>query len=225
MKSLSLAASVMAMNHSALGDEMRASDAAGIDLFHWDIMDGHFVPNMTFGAAALRDLRSVTNKEFDTHLMVTNPAQWIDDFAKAGSNAITFHAELDDLDIIALAQKIRAHGIQAGLAFNPDTPLDHVPQDVFAHIDRILIMTVFPGFGGQAFIDQSAKIQQAVLLKQRFPHLCIAVDGGINLDTAPIAIKAGADLLVSGSALNKASSQADFITAIKQQAIAAGALA
>lgn len=214
MHQFSVAASVMAMNQSALGDEIRATDAAGIDMFHWDIMDGHFVPNMTFGSAALRDLRAVTNKPFDTHLMVSDPARWIADFAKAGSNAITFHAELNT-DIITLAETIRSHSVKAGLAFNPDTALDSVNDSVFAHIDRILIMTVQPGFGGQAFIDQSAKIRQAVAIKQRHPHLDISVDGGINLQTGLLAIEAGADILVSGSALNKAESQQDFITTLK----------
>lgn len=213
MHNLSVAASVMAMDHSALGDEIRTSDAAGVNIFHWDIMDGHFVPNMTFGPDAVKSLRKVTEKPFDTHLMVSDPDRWIDVFADAGSDAITFHAELP-VNHIALANKIRSLGIRAGLAFNPDTDLNHVSREVFEHLDLVLVMTVHPGFGGQKFIDQSDKIRQLVAWRNKENHFDISVDGGINLDTAPIAIKAGADILVSGSALNKAASQRDFITAL-----------
>lgn len=217
MQNFSVAASVMAMDHSALGDEIRACDMAGVDIFHWDIMDGHFVPNMTFGSDIVKALRPVTEKPFDTHLMVTDPERWIDIFADAGSDAITFHAELP-VDHIELANKIRSHGIKAGLAFNPDTALNHIHPEVFAHLDIILIMTVHPGFGGQSFIDQSDKIRQAVTLRDRYPLLDISVDGGINLHTAPVALQAGADILVSGSALIKAESRKDFILSLKQGA-------
>lgn len=215
MHNLSLAASVMAMNQLSLGDDIRTIEAAGIDIFHWDIMDGHFVPNMTFGPATIQAARPLTQKPFDVHLMVSEPAAWIDVFAKAGSNSLTFHQEATN-DITSLAAKIRSHGVKAGLAFNPDTQLDAVDDAVFAHIDRILIMTVNPGFGGQTFIDQSAKIRQAKEIQTRHTHLDIMVDGGINDTNAHLSIQAGANILVSGSALMKAAMPSQFISSIKE---------
>lgn len=214
MRKISLAASVIAMNPASLGDDIRALEVEGVDLFHLDIMDGHFVPNMTFGPATVKALRPLTDKEFDVHLMVTDPAQWIAAFADAGADVLSFHAEAVT-DIVAVATMIREHGIKAGLAVNPATKLDTIDDTVFTHIDRLLIMTVNPGFGGQAFIDQSDKIAYAASLQSRFPHMDIMVDGGINLETAPHVIENGAQLLVSGSALMNAASRPAFMAAIK----------
>jgi ribulose-phosphate 3-epimerase len=214
MSSLLIAASVLAADPACLGDEIGALEAAGVDLFHLDIMDGHFVPNLTFGPHVVKALRKFSAKEFDVHLMVTDPAQWIDAFADAGANAITFHAEVVT-DIAALAQTIRAKNIKAGLAFNPATPITSIDEKIFALIDRVLIMTVNPGFGGQAFIDQSDKINQVAALQKKY-DFDIMVDGGITLETAKIVAAAGANLLVSGNALMKSADRAAFIAQMKQ---------
>lgn len=204
----------MAADATRLGDAVRALTAAGIDIFHWDIMDGHFVPNMTFGPSVVKALRPVTDVHFDVHLMVTNPEKWIDGFADAGADCITFHVEVNS-DIPALAAKLKSRNIKVGLAFNPATPLSSVAPEMFAHIDRILIMTVNPGFGGQAFIDQSDKIRAAAELKKQFPQLDIMVDGGINTETGKTAAQCGATSLVSGSALMNSPSHKDFIDTLR----------
>ncbi|MDB5478059.1 MAG: ribulosephosphate 3-epimerase [Alphaproteobacteria bacterium] len=201
----------MAMDTARLGDEIAALDTAGADIFHWDIMDGHFVPNLTFGPAVTKAVRQVTEKEFDVHLMVTNPAQWIDIFIDAGAENISFHAETQT-DALALVRKIKAANCKPGLALNPETSLDDINAEILAEIDRLLIMTVKPGFGGQKFIDQSDKIKQAAAT---YPYLDIMVDGGINLETAKTCCTAGATSLVSGSALCHSADRAGFIAALK----------
>jgi len=191
-------------------------DALGIDIFHLDIMDGHFVPNLTFGPHVIKALRPLTKKTFDVHLMVTDPAHWVDAFADAGANLISFHAELK-IDHAALANTIRNKNIKAGLAFNPGTDLSAVDESLFAQIDQILIMTVNPGFGGQAFIDQSAKIKQAAALRHKYPQLDIMIDGGINPETAKTVRNAGATILVSGNALLKSNDRAVTLAQLKGQ--------
>jgi ribulose-phosphate 3-epimerase len=194
-----LFASVMACDAARLHDGMAACARAGVNGFHWDIMDGHFVPNMTFGPHVVRDLRRSTALPFDVHLMVTDPHMWLDVFCDAGANSITIHAECT-----AAAQCIdtlRARHVGVGLALNPQTPLGHIGATLLEKIDRILIMTVQPGFGGQSMIDQTDKIRAAAVLKKQFPHLDIMVDGGINATTAPGILAAGATTLVSGSAI------------------------
>ena len=190
----------MAADPACLGDEIRAMTHAGADAFHWDIMDGHFVPNLTFGPDHVKRLRSATAAFFDVHLMTTNPERWIDAFAAAGADAISFHAELPQ-DLLPIAKQIQTHDIGIGIALNPETPLDAVSPELLAHADRLLIMTVRPGFGGQAYIDQSDKIREAAKLRKDKPHLQIVVDGGINDKTAKAATDAGATVLVSGSYL------------------------
>ena len=214
MPSPFIAASVLACDPARLGEEIKTLEAAGIDLFHLDIMDGHFVPNLTFGPHVVKALRVLTRKEFDVHLMVTAPAQWVAAFAEAGADALTFHAEIPQ-DILALLNAIKAKNIKAGLAFNPSTSLDSIDEKIFAAVDRVLIMTVNPGFGGQGFIDQSNKIRQAVALQKKYPF-DIMIDGGITSDTGKIAIAAGANSLVSGNALLQSPDRAAFIAQLKQ---------
>jgi ribulose-phosphate 3-epimerase len=206
-----IAASVMAADTAYLADEITAVTAANVDIFHWDIMDGHFVPNFTFGPAVVKELRPHTDVPFDIHLLVTNPSAWLDIFIDAGANAISFHIEAEN-NPMQLIEKLKQNNIQAGLVFNPETQLDIVSDDIFNALDRVVIMTVKPGFGGQAFIDQTAKIKT---LAQKFPHLDIMVDGGINAITAPQAIAAGATTLVSGSALFNSDNRKAFINTLK----------
>jgi ribulose-phosphate 3-epimerase len=206
-----IAASVLAANSGRLADELSAMTDAGADFFHWDIMDGHFVPNLSFGPHIVKNLRPLTNKIFDVHLMVNHPSDWIDAFADAGADCISFHTETV-ADTFKLIEKIKARDIIVGLAINPDTNLNTIDDDVFKEIDRVLIMTVRPGFGGQEFIDQSAKIKT---IHAKYPKLDIMVDGGINLETAPIVLAAGATSLVTGSALFNAPDKKEFIAQLK----------
>lgn len=207
-----IAASVLAADFGHLHDDLSAVERAGVDLLHWDVMDGHFVPNISFGPAVIASMRKATDIFFDVHLMVQDPAKWIDPVIDAGANAVSFHAE-NDGDLFALVDRIKRRNIAAGLAINPGTSLDAIDPALLGMMDRVIVMTVAPGFGGQKFIDQSEKI---AALRARFPELNIVVDGGVNTDTAAIAIAAGATTLVTGSALFHAADRAAFIAQIKQ---------
>lgn len=188
---------MIAADGARLADSMMAMERAGADLWHWDIMDGHFVPNLTFGPATVKACRAVSALEFDVHLMVSEPAKWIAPFADAGANIFNVHLEADT-DIFSLVAQIKKCGCRAGLVLNPETSLDDVPSNLWAQIDRLFVMSVNPGFGGQGFIDVSEKIRAA---RKKFPMMDIAVDGGINPKTAPIVRLAGATTLISGSDL------------------------
>jgi len=211
MTSPFIAASVLAADFGRLDDDLSAMDAAGVDLFHWDMMDGHFVPNISFGPAVMKALRGTTKKPFDVHLMVTNPIQWIDAVIDAGADHISFHVEAV-ADPMLLIKKIKDKNIGVGLALNPDTIIDNIASEIFTELNRVVVMTVNPGFGGQKFIDQSMKIK---MIRAQYPHLDIMVDGGVNIETAAIVIEAGATTLVTGSALFNASDKAKFISTIK----------
>lgn len=165
------------------------------DGIHFDVMDGHFVPNLTFGAGVMQWLKTKTC--FDAHLMVENPDIFIGDFAKAGTSSLSIHGEQTP-HVHRSLQLIKSHGMQAGIAINPATSFEFA-KEAIAFADFVLVMSVNPGFGGQQFIPQS--IEKIQTIKKYFPEKIIQVDGGINDKTAPLAIRAGADWLVSGSYL------------------------
>ena len=216
---IKIAPSILSADFSRLGEEVRAIDRAGADYIHVDVMDGHFVPNITIGPLVVDALRKVTAKPLDVHLMIENPDRYIADFAKAGADIITIHQEAV-AHLHRSVQLIKSLGKQAGVSLNPATPVETLDV-ILDELDLVLVMSVNPGFGGQAFIPSA--LDKIRALRQRITQRGLAtelqVDGGIKVDNIREVVAAGADVLVAGSAVFHANDYAATITALRERAV------
>jgi ribulose-phosphate 3-epimerase len=210
-----IAPSILSADFSRLGEEIKAVEKAGADLIHVDVMDGHYVPNITIGPGVVSSLRKATGLPFDVHLMIEDPDRYIDAFVDAGSNIITVHAEAV-IHLHRTVQTIKEKGVKVGVSLNPSTPLACV-EEILPDIDLLLIMTVNPGFGGQKFISgMLPKIRKARELAQtRGLKMAIEVDGGVTAENIGTLAEAGADIFVAGAAIFGSPSYSDTINRMK----------
>ncbi len=198
---IKIAPSILSADFARLGQQVKEADAAGADYIHVDVMDGHFVPNLTIGPAVVAAIRPVTRLPLDVHLMIESPENFIPDFAKAGADNITVQQEAC-IHLHRVVERIKGLGKRAGVAINPATPVGTL-EEILPYIDLVLVMTVNPGFGGQSFIKTMPRKIAAMrkMIDERGLDIELEVDGGINPKTAPRAVKAGARVLVAGSAI------------------------
>ncbi|UCD64685.1 MAG: ribulose-phosphate 3-epimerase [Candidatus Zixiibacteriota bacterium] len=195
-----IAPSVLGADFSRLAEEIRSADNSGVDLIHLDIMDGHFVPNISFGPAVVKTIDRLTDKFLDVHLMLSQPEKYFEPFIKAGADSITFHIEVHP-DPVKYARQLREMGVGPGISLNPDADVASV-LPYLEHFDLLLVMSVFPGFGGQAFIESALETVAAARghIDKHGLNTQIAIDGGIDGDNAARVVAGGADILVMGSA-------------------------
>ncbi|MBT2735490.1 ribulose-phosphate 3-epimerase [Bacillus sp. ISL-7] len=208
-----IAPSILSADFSKLGEEIIAVEKGGADYIHVDVMDGHFVPNITIGPLIVEAIRPITKLPLDVHLMIENPDQYIEEFAKAGADFITVHVEACR-HLHRTVQNIKSFGIKAGVVLNPATPVESI-QHIIGDIDMVLLMSVNPGFGGQKFIPEVLpKIRKVKeMAEQKGLDIEIEIDGGVNSETAKLCMEAGANVLVAGSAIYN---EEDYAKAISQ---------
>lgn len=211
-----IAPSILSADFAKLGEEIKEVEEAGADYIHVDVMDGHFVPNITIGPLIVEAIKPITNLPLDVHLMIENPDQYIEAFAKAGASIITVHEEAA-VHLHRTVHLIKSYGIKAGVTINPATPVAMI-EPILRDVDLALVMTVNPGFGGQSFIHEAVdKIERLDELRKKHNYTYeIEIDGGVNTETAKICTDAGADVLVAGSAIFNKEDRNEALMAIRK---------
>ncbi len=215
-RSIEVAPSVLSADFARMGEEIKSVELAGADMIHMDVMDGVFVPNITFGIKMVADVRKITKLPLDCHLMIVHPEKYVSEFAKAGADYITVHYEACKESLAETLKLIKSFGVKCGLVINPDTPVSCVESEL-ALCDMVLVMSVFPGFGGQKFIaDVLEKCKEIRgILDESNPSCLLEIDGGINSETAKLAAASGCDVLVAGSSVFGKADRAEAIESLK----------
>lgn len=215
-RSIKVAPSVLSADFARMGEEIKSVELAGADMIHMDVMDGVFVPNITFGIKMVADVRKITKLPLDCHLMIVHPEKYVSEFAKAGADYITVHYEACKESLAETLKLIKSFGVKCGLVINPDTPVSCVESEL-ALCDMVLVMSVFPGFGGQKFIaDVLEKCKEIRgILDEGNPSCLLEIDGGINSETAKLAAASGCDVLVAGSSVFGKADRTEAIESLK----------
>lgn len=217
MKNIQIAPSILSADFAKMGEEVRAMQACGADVIHYDVMDGVFVNNITFGLKMLEDIRPYTTLPIDAHLMIVNPEKYVERFAKAGADIITVHWEACKDNLREVLELIKSTGVKCGAVINPDTPVEKI-KDVIPLCDMVLVMSVFPGFGGQKFIPSALdKLREIrAIINESGRDIDLEIDGGITAENVHLVKEAGANVIVAGSAIFKADDRAAAIAALKE---------
>ena len=209
---IKVSASILASDFARLGEEVRRIGDAGCDMVHVDVMDGHFVPNLTMGPMIVKAIRPYTKTFFDVHLMISDPEKYAPAYIQAGADGITVHAEACGERLEEILRELKHQGVRVGCAISPDTPWT-VLEPVLPMLDMVLVMTVYPGFGGQKLIPQT--LDKVRVIRSRYPELDIQVDGGVNSETLPEVLEAGANVIVMGTAFFRAEDPSKFVKQVK----------